>query len=98
MKKRKREYNRRIRDIAWYLYSISFLVSGVLGKECSMFHKHMTEKTNESYENLITVIRCKLSFIILRPAIICIRECRSNHVLEDIDKFSLALTVRGCEW
>ena len=87
MKKRKREYNRRIRDIAWYLYSISFLVSGVLGKEYSMFHKHMTEKTNESYENLITVIRCKLSFIILRPAIICIRECRSNHVLEDIINF-----------
>ena len=48
----------------WYLYSISFSVSGVLGKECSMFHKHMTEqiakKFNENYEKVITVRRCKL--------------------------------------
>ena len=55
----------------------------------------MTEKINESYENLITVIRCKLSFIILRPALLCIRECRSNHVLKDIDKFSLAFDSAG---
>ena len=55
----------------------------------------MTEKINESYENLITVIRCKLSFIILRPALLCIRECRSNHVLKDIDKISLAFDSAG---
>ena len=46
-----------------------FFFCGVLGKECSLFHKHMAEKIakklNESYEKVITVIRCKLSFIIV---------------------------------
>ena len=54
-----------------------FSVSGVSDKECSMFHKYMAEKIakkfNESYEKVITVIRCKLSFIILRSALLYIR-------------------------
>ena len=66
-----------------------------------MFHKHITEKTaqkfNESYEKVITVIRCKLSFTILRSALLCIKGRRSNHVLKDVDEISLALTVRGCK-
>ena len=41
-----------------------FSLSNVLGKECSVFHKHMAEKIakkfNEIYEKVITVIRCKL--------------------------------------
>ena len=77
-----------------------FSVSGVLGQECPMFHKHMGEKIakkfNESYEKVITVIRCKLSFIILRSAVLCIRGSQSNHVLKDMN-FRWLLTVRGCE-
>ena len=66
-----------------------FSVSGVLGKECSIFHKRMTEKIakkfNESYEKVITVKRCKLYFVILRSALLCIKGSLSNHVLKDID-------------
>ena len=76
-----------------------FSVSGVYGKECSMFHKHIAEKIaknfNESYEKVITVIRCNLSFIILRSALLCIRGSQSNHVLKDIDEFSLAFDSAG---
>ena len=71
-----------------------FSVSGVLSEECSMFHEHMAEKIakkfNESYEKAITVIRCKLSFIILRSALLCIRGSRCNYVLKDIDDYYLA--------
>ena len=87
---------------AWYLYSVRFFFfffCGVLGKECSLFHKHMAEKIakklNESYEKVITVIRCKLSFIIVRSALLCIRGSRSNDVLKDIDGFSLAFGSSG---
>ena len=59
-----------------------------------MFYKHIAEKIakkcNESYKKVITVIRCKSSFIILRSALLCIRGSQSNHVLKDIDEFSLA--------
>ena len=76
-----------------------FSVSGVLGQECRMFHKHMAQKIakkfNENYEKVITVIRCKLSFIILRSALLYIRGSQSNHVLKDIDEFSLAFDSAG---
>ena len=64
-----------------------------------MFYKHMAEKEaknfKESYEKVITVIRCKLSLIILRSALLCIRGSRSNHVLKDIDEFSLDFDSAG---
>ena len=41
-KVKKREYNRRIMHV-------SFSVSGVLGKQCSMFHKQMAEETAKNY-------------------------------------------------
>ena len=50
--------------------------------------KKIAEKLNESHEKVITVIRCKLSFIILRSALLCIRGSRSNHVFKDIDEYS----------
>ena len=64
-----------------------------------MFYKHMAEKEaknfQESYEKVITVIRCRLSLIILRSALLCIRGSRSNHVLKDIDEFSLEFDSAG---
>ena len=64
-KEMKQEYNRRIMNVEHGTFTpLVFSVSGVLGKECSMFHKHMAgkiaKKFNESYEKVITVIRCKL--------------------------------------
>ena len=53
------------------------------------------KKFYESYEKIITVIRCKLSFIILRSALLCIRGSRSDHALKDIDEFSLAFYSAG---
>ena len=98
-KEKKREYNRRIMNITHGAFTpLVFSVSGVLGKECSMFHKHLAKKckkNNESYEKVITIIRCKLYFIILRSALLCIRGSQSNHVLKDIDEFSLGFGSAG---
>ena len=95
-KEKKREYNKRIMNIEPGTFTpLVFSVSGVLGKECSMFHKHMAEKIakkfNESYEKVITVTRCKLSFIILRSALFCIRGSRSNMF------WKILMAVWGCE-
>ena len=99
-KEKKREYNRRIMNIEHGTFtSLAFSVSGVLGKECSMFHKPMAEKIakifHESYEKVIAIIRCKLSFTILRSVLLCIRGSRSNHVLKDIVEFSLVFDSAG---
>ena len=55
----------------------------------------IAKKFHESYEKVIAIIRCKLSFTILRSALLCIMGSRSNHVLEDIGEFSLALDSAG---
>ena len=105
-KEKKREYNRRIMNITHGAFTpLVFSVSGVLGKECSMFHKYLAEeiakKIYESDEKVITVIRCKLSFTILRSALLFIKGSRPNHVLKDIDEFSLAFDnarLRAVAW
>ena len=45
-----------------------------------MYHKtiadKIAEKTGDSYADVISFIRCKLSFILLRSAILCVRGSR----------------------
>ena len=61
----------------------------------AMFLEKFLKKLMNSYEKVITVIRCKLSFIIWRCALLCIRVNRSNPALKDIDEFSLAFDSAG---
>ena len=57
-----------------------------------MFHKHIAQKisakTEENYDRVLSLIRCKLSFLILRSLLICVRGSLSvsnDHVnLDDV--------------
>ena len=70
---------------------LAFSLIGGEGLETSMFHKHIAQKIankkEEKYEKVQTLIRC-LSFLILRSALLCIRERRSiskdSVVLDDV--------------
>ena len=78
-----------------------FSVNGGASPECSMFHKHLAEKiatkTGERYEKVLTIIRCKLSFLILRSCLMCIRGSRSyNHSITTED-FEIACNDARCE-
>ena len=89
----KRNYNRRIMNIEHGTFTpLFFSVSGGMGKECSMFHKRVAErltiKTDERYEKAISTIRCKLSFLILKSALMCVGGRRS-HNLKTIEEFEL---------
>ena len=61
--------------------ALVFSLTGGEGPETSMFHKHIApktpNKTEERHEKIQTLIRCKLSFLILRPVLLCIRGSRS---------------------
>ena len=90
---KKQNYNRHIMNIEHGTFTpLSFSVSGGMGKECSMFHKHVAErlaiKIGERYEKIISTIRCKLSFLILKSALMCVRGSRSHNV-KTIDEFEL---------
>ena len=70
-----------------------FSVNGGMAKECLKFHKFVAEKiANKSgcrYEKVLSIIKCKLSFLILRASLMCVRGSRSftthsgNHVVDD---------------
>ena len=59
-----------------------FSINGGAGAECLSFHRHIAEriatKTEGRYEKIMSLIRIKLSFIIIRSALMCIRGCRSH--------------------
>ena len=70
-----------------------FLVNGGMAKEYLKFHKFVAEKiANKSachYEKVLSIIKCKLSFLIFRASLMCVRGSRSftthsgNHAVDD---------------
>ena len=98
-REKKRQYNRRIMNIEnGTLTPLVFSVNGGMGKECSMYHKHIAEKistkTEERYEKVLSMIRCKLSFIILRACLMCIRGSRSSSKMK-LTNLVLHTTLQG---
>ena len=78
---------------------IIFTVKGAMGPECHAFHKTLagkiSEKTGERYEEVTRMIRIKLSFLIIKSALTCVRGSRSVQRAEDCDDFSFALRELG---
>ena len=72
-KEKKRKYGKRVMNIEHGTFTP--LVSGInggMGKECDIFHNHVADKieqkTGERYEKVITYIRCKISFLVLKSS------------------------------
>ena len=68
-KEKKRCYNDRIMNVEHGTFTpLFFSVTGGEGPETSTYHKHLAgkiaQKTDERYEKVLTLIRCKLSFLI----------------------------------
>ena len=57
-----------------------YLLTGGEGNETSVFHKHVAQKieakTEEKYEHVLSLIRCKPPFLIVRSVLMCIRGSR----------------------
>ena len=93
MNSKRNEITTRIMNIEHGTFTpLVFSVYGGMSKECSVFHKNVAErlviKTGEKYEKIISTIRCKLSFLILKSALMCVRGSRSNN-LRTINEFEL---------
>ena len=77
---------------------IVLTTKGGMGRECEIFHKSLAHKiavkSGEKYEEVTRLIRVKLSFIVLKAALLCIRGSRSlkNDSLTTCDDFSYNLT------
>ena len=95
-KEEKSQYNNRIMNVKYGTFTplVSSLNRG-MAKECLKFHKFVAEKiANKSgcyYEKVLSIIKCKLSFVILRASITCVRASRSftthseNNAVNDFE-------------
>ena len=93
---KKRKYNYRVLNNEHGSFTpLVFSTNGGMGRECVIYHKHLAEKiaskTGQSYERVMTWIRCKLSFVVMRSALLCLRGSRSVNVnVECVDDFAFA--------
>ena len=81
---------------------IFLTIKGVMAPEASRFHITLAEKlalkTGERYEDVTRLIRVKLSFLVLKASLLCLRGSRTltnNTNGEDCEDFALTLHEVG---
>ena len=79
---KKRQYLKRVIDIEHGTFTpLVTGTNGGMGKECSRFLTNLahqlTEKQNEDYGIIVSWIRTRLTFEILKSAILCVRGSRT---------------------
>ena len=79
---KKRAYNARVMEIEQGTFTpIVLTVKGVMAPEATRYHKVLAEKisvkTGEKYEDVTRLIRIKLSFLVLKAALLCLRGSRT---------------------
>ena len=98
---KKRNYNRRIMEVEHGTFTpLVFTTSGVMGHECSIYHKNLalklSLKRNERYEEVVRYLRVKLSFLALKSTLLCLRGSRTTFKVNEVDcDFGLTLNELG---
>ena len=82
-KEKKRTYNQRVLQVEKASFTpLVFSTTGGMGKECTKFHKRLAEliaiKRNEKYSEVVSHIRTRLRFCLLKSLLVAIRGVRGN--------------------
>ena len=79
-----------------------FTTAGVMGHECTQYHKVLAEKIaskkGENYSDVMCFLRVKLSFLALKSTLLCLRGSRSLAAVHDelaVGDYSLTLNEIG---
>ena len=96
---KKREYNRRVMEVEHGTFTpLIFTTSGAMSHECSKFHKTLAEKmsvkSGEKYEDIMRYIRVKISFLVLKATLLCLRGSRTMRKNIDIGGDDCGQTLR----
>ena len=94
---KKREYLQRVLQVEnGSMKPLIFGTNGGLGEECQRFlqnlAKKISSKDNEDYAQVITWIRTRLSFEILKSSLLCVRGSRlpfRKNAEEEMKDFEL---------
>ena len=88
-KEKRRRYEQRVKDVEGATFvPLVFSTAGGMGRSSSVTFKRiaalLAEKTGLSYAATINVVRCRLSFALLRSAITALRGSRRRRVLRGV--------------
>ena len=78
-----------------------YSTSGGLGNECQTFYRHLANKiatnTIDKYEKVLTSIRCRLSFMVVKTVLLCLRGSRTinKEAIDIVEDFTLACSEAG---
>ena len=80
---KRRAYEQRVREIEHGCFSpLVFSASGGMGPTAKVVYKKLasmiTTKHNQCYSQTLNWLRCRLSFSLLRSAIMCLRGSRAS--------------------
>ena len=78
---KKRSYNQRVIEVEHGTFTpLIFGTNGAMGTECSAFHKilakKIAQKTNKKYCEVMSSIRTKISFSLIRSTLLCLKGSR----------------------
>ena len=81
---KRRQYDERIRTVENGSFTpLVFTTAGGMGQAATTFYKllasSISEHHSKPYSLVLNWIRCRLSFSLLRSAILCLRGARSSH-------------------
>jgi len=81
---KKRQYAKRVLDVEQATFTpLVFTTTGGMSKECKRYHSRLAEliakKKGEDYSTTMTWIRTKVSYSILRSALVCLRGSRGRR-------------------
>ena len=101
---KKTMYNVRVMEVEHGTFTpIILTTKGVMGPECAQYHKilaqKLSEKTGDRYEDVTRMIRVKISFLVIKAALLCLRGSRSmyttNNNSEQCDDFAFSVNELG---
>ena len=100
-KRKKREYQERLRNVEHADFTpLVIATTEDIGPEGSMMLKRLAKNLAEKREMYISVVagwlRCRLSFAILRSALICLRGSRPFRPKDDKADDAIDLAVKQC--
>ncbi|PFX33527.1 hypothetical protein AWC38_SpisGene1544 [Stylophora pistillata] len=86
---KKRQYSRRVLEVEQATFTpLVFTSTGGMADECKRFHSRLAEllalKIGDDYATTLSWIRAKISFAILRSALLCLRGTRRKRRVANI--------------
>ena len=91
---KKRQYSERVNVVDRGVFTpLVFSTSGMVGRECSTFMKAVVSALVDKHPDLkysvvMSQLRCKLSFCLLRWIITCLRGCRFSYRRRHVHSFA----------